>query len=136
MEKIIGTLLFFLLMTSPALADSLRVGCVKLERICSRQSRCVWWGPPGEALYVDLVKKSSTDDSELFEGQLEASLDGRKFTLGVLQKRMVGKSPINYIKVDLPVSADVVVSSEGLVYSHVKYINKNQGINIRCSTGI
>lgn len=135
MEKI--TYLFLsLFIITPSWADSLRVGCLKLERICSEKDRCIWGGNPGQALNVELIKKSSTADSEIFKGSLDWVLDGQKFTLSVMQKRMVDKNPINYISLDMPVSKDIVVSSEGLFYSHVKYVNKKQGVTIRCSTGI
>ncbi|MBY0384547.1 hypothetical protein K2X05_05260 [bacterium] len=126
----------FLLISTASFADSLRVGCLKLERICSEKDRCVWAGNPGQALYVDLVKTSTTTDSEIYKGSLDWTLDGQKFTLSVMQKRMTDKNPINYISLDMPVTKDIVVSSEGLIYSHVKYVNKQQGVTIRCSTGI
>lgn len=131
-------LMIFALFLIPAvtLADSLRVGCVKLDRLCSKKERCVWWGNPGQALDVELIKSSETADSELFKGAVEAVLDGQKFKLSVLQKRMVNKSPINYINLEMPITKDIMVSSEGLVYSHVKYVSKQQGLTIRCSTGI
>jgi hypothetical protein len=126
------------LIMAPAttLADSLRVGCVKLERLCSEKDRCVWWGNPGQALNVELIKSSETADSELYKGSLDTVLEGQKFKLSVLQKRMVNKSPINYINLEMPITKEVSVASEGLVYSHVKYVNKQQGVTIRCSTGI
>ena len=138
MKKTFLVTILFLLSTTPALADSLRVGCVKLELLCSATTRCVWWGNPGQALNVELTKKSSTNTSELFEGRLEHTIEGQKFTLNVLQNRITGKNPVNYINLEMPISKDVIVSSEGLIYSHVKYVNKskNQGVTIRCSTGI
>lgn len=127
--------LSFVLM-SPAYADSLRVGCVKLDKLCSGKSRCVWWGNPGQALNVELTKSGDASDGELFKGSLPTEIEGQKFTLSVLQKRMINKNPINYINLAMPVSKDVTVSSEGLIYSHVKYEFKQQGVTIRCSTGI
>ena len=125
-----------LLAINSAFADSLRVGCLKLEKICSTKQRCVWGGNPGQALEVELTKTSSTTDSEIYKGSLDWVLDGQKFTLSVMQKRMAGKSPINYIGLDMPVTKDVTVASEGLYYSHVKYVNKQFGVTIRCSIGI
>lgn len=119
-----------------AMAESLRVGCLKMDKICSAKNQCVWAGNPGQALEVQLIKTSSTADSEIFKGALDAVLDGQKLTLSVMQKRMYGKSPINYISLDMPVTKDIIVSSQGLVYSHVKYVNQQQGVTIRCSTGI
>lgn len=98
----------------------------------------MWWGEPGQALNVELKKKSENADYELFEGKLEAALEDQKFSLRVLQKRMLNKSPINYINLEVPISQDILISSEGLAYSHAKYVNKgkNEGVTIRCSTGI
>lgn len=129
-------LLLPLFVSTHSFADSVRIGCVKLERLCSEKDRCVWWGNPGQALDVAMIKTSSTADSEIFKGSLAWELDGQKFTLSVMQKRMTDKSPISYITVDMPISKDVVVSSEGLFYSHAKYVNKDKGVTIRCSTGI
>lgn len=127
---------FSCIQLSSAFADSLRVGCVKLEKLCSGKSRCVWWGNPGQALDVELKKSGDVADGELFKGALNTEIEGQKFTLSVLQKRMVNKSPIHYINLTMPISKDVTVSSEGLIYSHVKYENKQQGVTLRCSTGI
>lgn len=121
-----------------AVADPFRIGCLKLNRVCTPGKGCVWWGNPGQALNVDLTKKSDIADGELYEGKLETSIDDQKFTISVLQKRVINKGPINYINLEVPISNDIVISSEGLSYSHAKYVNKakNEGVTIRCSTGI
>jgi hypothetical protein len=136
MNKFLFFLCASLATTSNAWADSLQLGCVKLEKVCSTSARCVWAGNPGQHFIVDLKIQPSSSQGELLKGSLAADLEGQKFTIEVLQKRIPGSNPINYIHLDLPISKDIVVSSEGLIYSHVKYVNKNFGITIRCSTGI
>ncbi len=134
---------FFLLFLSfiivpAAEADSLRIGCLKLKMICNSGKGCVWWGEPGQAFNIEMFKKLEKSDYDLYEGKLDASIEDQKFSLKVLQKRVSGKSPVHYIHLELPISQEIVISSEGLAYSHAKYVNKakNEGLTIRCSTGI